>query len=238
MSTIPTKLASLVIVNGCVNDLVQTLFSPVIATHNTYGLTAISQIRAIIANASFYASGGCLDLINQCRAAVAAQDSNDQGAVETVNNQCSSTYSGYTTIVIGPYSDSGRSIYNIAHFLPDPFPPSTYLEYLNTPSFKAVIGTPVNYIETSIQVVQAFTSTSDFEHQSLVRSIAALLNSGVRVGFKCVDRDYVCNWFGGEAIYLAVAAQTNASYASLFPATWICTRNYEYGIYRWSRPAV
>jgi hypothetical protein len=127
MSTIPTKLASRYR-QWLVDGLVQALFSPLMAIHNTYGLTAVNQTREIIANASFYASGGCLDLINQCRAAVAAQDSNDQGAETTVNSQCSSTYSGYTTIVIESSSDSGRSIYDIAHFLPDPFPPSTYLE--------------------------------------------------------------------------------------------------------------
>ena len=217
-STIPIKLASLGIVNGCIDDLVQAPFYPVMAINNTYGLTAINPTRAILANASFYAPGGCQDLINQCRQAVAAQDPSDQGGVESVNNQCSSAYSSCTTNVVEPYSDSGRSIYDIAHFLPDPFPPSTYLEYLNTPEFQVAIGTPVNYTETNFQVVEAFTSTGDFERQSLLPSIAALLNSGVRVGFMYGDRDYACNWFGGQAVSLAVAAQTNSSYASLFPA--------------------
>lgn len=217
-TTIPIKLASLGIVNGCVDDLIQMPFYPVMANHNTYGLTAINPTRATLANASFYAPGGCQDLINQCRAAVATQDPSDQGTVSSVNSICSAAYTSCTTNVMEPYSDSGRSIYDISHFLPDPFPPSTYLEYLNTAAIQAAIGTPVNYTETNFQVVDAFTSTGDYERQSLVPSIAALLNSGVRVGLMYGDRDYACNWLGGEAISLAVAAQSNSSYASLFPA--------------------
>jgi hypothetical protein len=117
-----------------------------------------------------------------------------------------------------PYFDAGRSVYDIAHLLPDPFPPSTYLEYLNDASFLAAIGSPVNFTQTNQQVVTAFTSTGDFEREALVPNIAKLLNSGVRVGFIYGDRDYICNWLGGEAISLAVAAQASPLYAQLFPA--------------------
>jgi hypothetical protein len=109
-------------------------------------------------------------------------------------------------------------VYDIAHFLPDPFPPSTYLEYLNTPSVQSAIGSQLNYTQTNQQVVSAFTSTGDYERQALIPDIAALLRAGVRVGFIYGDRDYICNWLGGEAISLAVAAQTSPAYASFFPA--------------------
>jgi carboxypeptidase C (cathepsin A) len=217
-NTIPINLASLGIVNGCVDDLIQAPFYPVMAVNNTYGLTAINPTRAKLANASFYASGGCQDLINQCRAAVADHDPKNEGDVSVVNSLCSSAYSTCTTNVMEPYYDAGRSVYDIGHLLPDPFPPSTYLEYLNTPGFQTAIGTPVNFTQTNYQVIDAFTSTGDYERQALVPDIAALLNAGVRVGFMYGDRDYICNWLGGEAISLAVSAQTNTSYATLFPA--------------------
>jgi carboxypeptidase C (cathepsin A) len=217
-STIPIRLASLGIVNGCVDDLIQAPYYPIMANNNTYDLTTINPTRASLANASFYGNGGCQYLIEQCRAAVSSQDPNNEGAVASVNSKCSSAYSSCTTNVMEPYLDSGRSIYDIAHFLPDPFPPSTYLEYLNTAALQAAIGTPVNYTETNFQVVDAFTSTGDYERQALVPNIAALLNSGVRVGFMYGDRDYVCNWLGGEAISLAVAAESNSSYTTLFPS--------------------
>jgi len=217
-TTIEIKLQSLGIVNGCVDDLVQAPLYPAMAINNSYGLTAINPTRAALAQASFYAPGGCKDLINQCRTAVVTQDPENEGDVAVVNTICSTAYSSCTNNVMEPYYDAGRSVYDIAHFLPDPFPPSSYLEYLNTPEFQAAIGSPINYTQTNLQVVDAFTSTGDYERQAPIPEIAALLNAGVRVGFMYGDRDYICNWYGGEAVSLAVAAQTSPSYASLFPA--------------------
>lgn len=217
-TTFDINLASLGIVNGCVDDLIQSPYYPVMAVNNTYGLTAINPTRATLANASFYARGGCKDLINQCRTAVVTQDPDNDGDVAVVNSLCANAYQSCLQNVMEPYFDAGRSVYDIAHLLPDPFPPSTYLEYLNDASFLAAIGSPVNYTQTNQQVVTAFTNTGDFEREALVPNIAKLLNSGVRVGFIYGDRDYICNWLGGEAISLAVAAQASPLYAQLFPA--------------------
>lgn len=215
--TIEIKLASLGIVNGCVDDLIQAPYYPAMAVNNTYGLTAINPTRAKLAIGSFYANGGCRDLITQCRTAVSVQDPENDGDVATVNSICSNAYSSCVNNVVNPYEDAGRSVYDIAHFLPEPFPPSTYLEYLNTADFQAAIGSPVNYTQTNYQVISAFTSTGDYERKSYIGEIAALLNAGIRVGFMYGDRDYICNWLGGEAISLAVAAKASSSYASLFP---------------------
>jgi carboxypeptidase C (cathepsin A) len=217
-ATVEIKLVSLGIVNGCVDDLVQAPFYPAMAVNNTYGLTAINPTRAEAATGSFYSSGGCRAQINQCRTAVANQDPGNSGDVSVVNSICSNAYTFCNEYVVQPYNDAGRNVYDIAHFLPDPFPPSTYLEYLNTPSVQSAIGSQLNYTQTNQQVVSAFTSTGDYERQALIPDIAALLRAGVRVGFIYGDRDYICNWLGGEAISLAVAAQTSPAYASFFPA--------------------
>lgn len=216
--TLEIKLASLGIVNGCVDDLIQSPYYPAMAVNNTFGLTAINPTRAKLASASFSANGGCRDLINQCRDAVTVQDPDNEGDVAVVNSLCSNAYNYCNVNVLQPYFDAGRSVYDISHDLPDSFPPRTYLEYLNTPEFQKAIGSPVNYTETNLQVVAAFTSTGDYERQSLVPGIAALLNSGVRVGFMYGDLDYICNWLGGEAISLAVAEQAGGSYPTRFPA--------------------
>lgn len=215
--TVEIKLASVGIVNGCVDDLVQAPFYPVMAMDNTYGISTINPTRAKLANASFYAVGGCQDLIKQCRVAVAAQDPNNYGNVASVNGLCSNAYSSCVNNVMNPYQDAGRSIYDITHFLPDSFPPSTYLEYLNTADVLAAIGSPVNFTQTSNEIVSAFTSTGDYERKSYISEIASLLNAGIRVGLMYGDRDYICNWLGGEAISLAVAANTSSAYASAFP---------------------
>jgi carboxypeptidase C (cathepsin A) len=216
--TVAIKLVSLGIVNGCIDDLIQAPYYPVMAINNTYGLTAINPTRATLANASFYAEGGCQDLINQCRTAVMVLDPTDQGDVDSVSNICSKAQTTCTNNVMDPYSDSMRSYYDIGHLLPDSFPPSTYLEYLNSPSFLAAIGSPVNYMETDYQVVNAFQATGDAERESLVPAIANLLNSGVRVGLIYGDRDYICNWIGGEAVSMQIAASTSGTYFARFPS--------------------
>ena len=216
--TIEINLESLGIVNGCVDDLVQAPFYPYMAVNNSYGLTAINPTMAKLAQASFPAPGGCEDLITQCRTAVVTQDPNNEGNVSVVNSICSQAYTSCTNNVVDPYLDAGRSVYDISHFDPDPFPPSTYLDYLNSASFLAAIGSPVNFTQTNFQVVSAFTATGDYEREGLIPDIASLLNAGVRVGFIYGDRDYICNWYGGQAISLAVAAAAAPNYASQFYA--------------------
>lgn len=166
--TIKIKLASVGVINGCVDDLVQGPFYPIMANNNTYGLMAINPTRAALANASFYAKGGCQDLVRQCRGVVELQDPNNVGDVAAVNTICAKAYSSCTENVVYPYLDAGRSIYDIGHFVPDPFPPSTYLEYLNTAAFQTAIGSPVNYTESNFQVVSAFTATGDYGKHSLI----------------------------------------------------------------------
>jgi Serine carboxypeptidase len=214
--TVAIKLVSLGIVNGCIDDMIQAPFYPAMAVNNTYGLQAISLTRANLASASFYAAGGCQDLISQCRSAVQALDPTDRGNVSSVNDICMSAQESCLINVMEPYSDSGRSYYDIGHLIPDPFPPSTYLEYLNSASFLSAIGSPVNYTESNIVVETAFTLTGDYERDSFIPDIARLLNEGIRVGLIYGDRDYICNWLGGEAVSLSIAEHASAPYVAHF----------------------
>ncbi|KAI5861400.1 alpha/beta-hydrolase [Durotheca rogersii] len=217
-TTVEIRLVSLGIVNGCIDDLIQAPYYPVMAVNNPYGLTAINSVRARAANASFYIEGGCRDLINQCRAAVASQDPGNTGSVPEVSSICASAQASCAKNVMMPYADAGRSLYDIAAMVPDSFPPRRYLEYVNTAAFQAAIGARLNYTEVNTQVVSAFTSTGDHQREAMVPKLASLLDAGVRVGLVYGDRDYVCNWLGGEAVSLAVAAAASgrSPYASEF----------------------
>ncbi|KAI1871269.1 uncharacterized protein JN550_004714 [Neoarthrinium moseri] len=221
-TTVDIHLTSLGIVNGCVDDLIQAPYYPAMAVNNTYGLVAINSVRAQAANASFYVRGGCRDLIQQCRAAVQADDPGNSGAMPLVNSVCSRAYKSCTNNVMLPYTDAGRSVYDISAPLPDAFPPSRYLSYLNSHSFQEAIGTTLNYTESNLAVQEAFASTGDYERQALVPKLAALLDAGVRIGLIYGDRDYICNWLGGQAISLNLASSLSSSpsssrYSSGFP---------------------
>jgi len=204
-STTGIELRALGIVNGCVDDLIQGPYYPAMATQNSYGLATINSVRAQMANQSFYVQGGCRDLITQCRNLVLVQDPTNSGTVAAVNQICAKAYSTCNDGVVLPYGDSGRSVYDIAALLPDAFPSSQYVNYLNTPDIQAAIGTRLNYTETNMAVYSAYVSTGDFEREAMVPKLAGLLASGVRVGFMYGDRDYICNWYGGETVSLAVA---------------------------------
>ncbi|KAI1803303.1 alpha/beta-hydrolase [Daldinia bambusicola] len=234
-TTVEIRLVSLGIINGCVDDLIQAPYYPVMAVDNTYGFPAINSVRAKMANASFYNDGGCRDLINKCRAAVAGKDPNNTGSVPDVNSICESAYNNCTNNVMLPYLDAGRSVYDIAAPVPDSFPPRQYLEYLNTPAFQKAIGTRLNYTEANNQVAAAFVSTGDYEREAMVPKLASLLNAGIRVGLIYGDRDYICNWLGGEAVSLALASAATgheAGFKSAGYAPIIVNDSYIGGVVR------
>ncbi len=201
------KLGSVGIINGCVDNLIQGPYYPQMANNNTYDFKAINPNRAAMAAASFNQSGGCADRITQCRTAKKALDVDGNGDNTQVNELCNKAHMVCSEQVVDPYLDARRSVYDIAHTLPDSFPSSLYLEYLNTAEFLNAIGSPVNYTETNQVIVNEFVSTGDYERDALIPEIAALLAIGIRVAFIYGDRDYICNWMGGEAISLAVAAE-------------------------------
>lgn len=217
-STVDIRLAALGIVNGCVDDLVQGPYYPAMMVNNTYNLELLSPVQASLANGTFYQAGGCQDLIGQCRTAAEVSDPENVGDVAAVNALCESAATACESAMLGPYEASGRSYYDLAHLLPESFPPSTYIDYLNTAAVQLAVGAAVNFTETSGAVYSAFTATGDHERGPLVPQIAALLNKGVRVGLVYGDRDFICNWLGGEAVSLSVASEAGGAYAAQFPS--------------------
>lgn len=99
----------------------------------------------------------------------------------------------------------------------NPEPSLLFAEYLNQASLQRAIGSPVNFTLTSNVVSDNFLGTGDMSRGGNVPRLASILRKGVCLGFMYGDRDYVCNWFGGEAVSLAVARQAGGEYAAGFP---------------------
>ncbi|KAM0806285.1 Alpha/Beta hydrolase protein [Usnea florida] len=215
--TLDIHLSSLGIMQGCVDDLVQGKYYPIFANNNTYGIQALSLVDQQAAASSFLSANGCQQLIQSCRDVVSAQDPQNDGDVANVNQICANAQNTCNNEVLGPYYSSGRDVYDITQVAPDPFPPSTYLEYLNNADVQAAIGVAVNYSQTSTAVAQAFLQTGDYERGDHIGEMAYLLSKGVRVALVYGDRDYICNWFGGEAISFSIAAQA-AGYSPFYTA--------------------
>lgn len=215
--TLEVRLRSLGILQGCIDDSIQGRFYPIFANNNSYGIQALSLTEQSNAASSFVNADGCQQLIQSCRDAASSIDQNNDGDVSSVNQKCSTAQNYCAEKVVAPYVASGRNIYDITQQMPDPFPRSTYLEYLNTAEVQAAIGARVNYTRSSAAVTKAFSQTGDSERGNQITDMAYLLSLGVRVALIYGDRDYICNWLGGEAVSFSVAAQS-ATYTPFYSA--------------------
>ena len=241
--TLEIRLSSLGIMQGCVDDLIQGRFYPIFANNNTYGIQAISLIQQENAANNFLGASGCEMLIGSCRDAVNSMDPTNDGDVATVDAACYNAQTSCVNNVLAPYTASGRSVYDITQKVPDSFPPSTYLEYLNSAEVQGAVGAVVNYTQTSNAVVSAFNQTGDYERGGQISEISYLLSLGVRIALIYGDRDYICNWLGGEAISFSVAAQSptyspfySAGYADIVVnSTYVGGVSRQYGNLSFSR---
>jgi carboxypeptidase C (cathepsin A) len=227
-STLEIRLESVGIMNGLIDDLVQDQLYPEFAYNNTYGIQAISQtdeLNAISMNHQ------CVSQIQDCRAAMSASDPEGYGDNSTVNSLCNTAQ--YTcNNLTAAYTSAGYDVYDIREKLPSPNPPAAYAEYLNNASVLQAIGAAVNYTESNPYVQASFISTGDSIRGGMIDDLAYLLSQGIRVGLIYGDADFICNWFGGEAVSLAIAAATEnltqassnniagapSAYATEFPA--------------------
>ena len=215
--TLEIRLSSLGILQGCIDDLVQGIYYPRFADNNTYDISALPLVDEETAANSFLSVGGCQELIQDCRKAVQISDPLNGGDVRLVNQACKDAVTSCQNTVIGPFVASGRDPYDITQKVPDPFPASTYLEYLNQADVQASIGARVNFTQSNDAVSSAFQSTGDLERGESIDQMAYLLSLGIHVALIYGDRDYLCNWRGGEAISFSIAAQASA-YAPFYTA--------------------
>ncbi|KAM3501511.1 hypothetical protein MY10362_005487 [Beauveria mimosiformis] len=216
-STRQVQLTSLGIVNGCVDQEIQQALSPKFATTNTYGFKAYSDEEAKFYTDKFTAAGGCAERLRRCANLVETFDTNGTGTANGVNQACQRA-NAVCNDVDRPYYAAGRSVYDLSAPITDPFPPYSFVDYLNQGSVLSAIGSPVNYSMNSNAVWFAFDATGDLSRGQIIPRLAKLLNQGVRIGFIYGDRDYICHWFGGEAISLQVAKEAGGQYLSQFPA--------------------
>lgn len=229
-STLEIRLGSLGIMNGLVDDLVQDYYYPFFAYNNTYGIQAMTLTEELNALSDYTGTNECLQQIIACRAAMNSTDPEGYGDVDATNDLCFQAQLTCNNITESYYAN-GYDPYDIRQKIPSPDPPAAYQEYLNNASVLAAIGAKVNYTESSPYVQAGFISTGDTIRGGGIEDLAYLLTQGIRVALIYGDADFICNWYGGQAVSLAVAQQLqnypaaspsstadSASYASNFPA--------------------
>ncbi|KAH0200179.1 alpha/beta-hydrolase, partial [Aureobasidium melanogenum] len=181
-------ISSLGLINACIDAETQIPFYPVMAANNTYGIKVFNDTTYA---GSVAALPKCLNLTKTCRSLASRLDPEGWGNNTDVNNACASAYLYCFDAVARETQLGNIEGYDAFHFdIASPFihnfPPRWAAGYLNNASIQADLGVPLNFTGFSSVVAQ----------ESLLY----------------MDRDYQCNWFGGEAISLAIDSSISSSF--------------------------
>ena len=91
--------------------------------------------------------------------------------------------------------------------MPDNFPYSFYVDYLNRPDIQAAIGAYTNFTDSSAIVFDDFSVTGDVSREdSTIEDVKRLVDDGLYVVTYVGDADYNCNWLGGQVVAGLVGA--------------------------------
>ncbi|KAF2196786.1 peptidase S10, serine carboxypeptidase [Delitschia confertaspora ATCC 74209] len=198
VSGVPLEMDTLGIINGIVDESIQAPYYPEFATNNTYGIKSINDTIYTVMKDAYYMLGGCRDQVEACRV---EDRSTPHGQMV-----CSRATTFCRTYVEGLYYDyANRGVYDIRHPYDDPTPPDYFIRFLNMEETQEKLGVNINYTSTNSRYVsQGFSSTGDFVWPNFIEDLEEILEYGVRVALIYGDADYICNWFGGEAVSLAL----------------------------------
>lgn len=185
--------------------------------------------------------GGCRDQIKHCqtvlddRDRVTAQDLSDGGWYDVcgITDGCASPSElAFRTI------DHGR--FDITHRKQDAFPPPHIYGYLSRAEVLSAIGSPVNFTGSSRAVARNFGFSADHIKGGFIDALGYLLDTGVKVHMMYGDRDFACNWIGGEMSSLAVdyagtAGFNSAGYAPMVSSDGMGGLTRQYGNFSFTR---
>ncbi|PWY88196.1 lysosomal protective protein precursor [Aspergillus heteromorphus CBS 117.55] len=231
-------LDTLGIVNGLIDLVLQEETYITLPYNNTYGLQIFNQSTYDELMYDWSRPGGCRDRMVACRAAVKDRDSgishgNISDICEGIALECSD----------GPITHFHRENhgwYDIAHGKYDPTPAKHMLGYLSEESVLAALGVPVNFTSSSPAVAKQFRESHDHVHGGFLDAIGYLLDSGVKVHMMYGDRDYACNWVGGEKASLAIPYSrisdfAEAGYTPLQTSEGVDGMTRQFGNYSFTR---
>lgn len=156
---------------------------------------------------------GCKDQIKACQEDLKAYDVATlnrgfipESSICDLADQCSGD-------ALGHYLASDHGWMDIAQPKAEYFPAPHIHGYLAQESVLQAIGSPVNFTWAAPAVAHGFAATHDLVHGGFLDAVAYLLDSGVKVHMMYGDRDYACNWVGGESASLAIPYSRQEEFA-------------------------
>ncbi|KAI4924239.1 uncharacterized protein J4E92_007320 [Alternaria infectoria] len=195
---VEVEMDTLGVINGIIDEQIQAPYYPEFAVNNTYGIKAVNDTVYTFMKNAYYMPEGCHDQIEYCK----QSDRTTEAGYLT----CAQATNLCRSLVEEPYyAFGGRGVYDIRHPYDDPTPPDYFEDFLNMASTQEAIGVKINYTSTNApNVSYGFSTTGDFVFPNFLEDLEEILSYGVRVALLYGDADYICNWFGGEAVSLAV----------------------------------
>lgn len=163
------NLTHVLIGNGWFDPLIQyeAFYNFTVNPGNTYDVTYNDSTAAQVYN-SMYGPGNCYDQTVECN----TYGRNDVCSV--ADSFCYSVVEYVLDVV------TGRDEYDIRYLTPDPFPPTYYVDYLNTPEVQSAIGAFVNYSESNNAVGLAFANTGDDDRElGTIEATKRIYDAGV-----------------------------------------------------------
>ncbi|KAJ4296257.1 hypothetical protein N0V90_006302 [Kalmusia sp. IMI 367209] len=231
-SITPIHLDTLGIINGCIDAKIESPFYLQMATNNTYGLQTIPEDAYQQALTNLTMDGGCNDLIDQCRA-FATADPENTGTNATINEACATATQFCFQFVQGAYTEtSGRNAFDISRPTLSVFPPNYIIGFLNQEWVQKDLGVQVNFTISSNNIVNKFFGETGDAVRVTIDTINYVAQSGIKIALVYGDRDYRCNWLGGEAISLAMEHQSSSNFRAAGYSSIDTNSTYQGGVVR------
>jgi len=196
-------LDTLGIVNGFLDAILQLPAYAQMAYNNTYGIELISKDAYEKAMGQWYRPSGCKEQLIKCQKQARESDPDWRGNVPSVV-KCFKDLNSTCPTLHEVSTGNNFGWYDITHPAADPTPEPYMHGFLNQGWVLEALGVPVNFSYASSAVSTAFDGTADLERAGSSEAVSYLLDSGVKVHMMYGDRDYACNWLGGEAASLAI----------------------------------
>ncbi|KAF2649970.1 putative carboxypeptidase S1 [Lophiostoma macrostomum CBS 122681] len=227
------NLDTLGMTNGCIDAQIEAPFYPEMAFNNTYGLQAISEDVFHESLNNLTKSGGCNDLITECRALAAASDPENIAANDTVNAACGAASAYCWAYVQGAFVDlSGRSPFDMSLDKLAVFPPDYIIGYMNQEWVQKELGAPLNFSISSVNMPDYYFGVTGDAGKVTIDAINYVASSGLKVALIYGDRDYRCNWLGGEAVSLAMEYPSSSSFRAAGYEALTTNNTYQGGVVR------
>ncbi|GAM84365.1 hypothetical protein ANO11243_023590 [Dothideomycetidae sp. 11243] len=223
------RLSSLGIVDGLISERIQAPFYPEFAIHNTYGIKAVDDFVYNSMKIALNGPEGCLHKIKTCN--TAREEDVDRNTT-LIKDACLAADIVCTLGVEGAFLQfSGRNPQDIRKGLREVGNSSKSLNfqrYVNFSSVQRALGVDREYSPLNETINQGFHDAGDTVYEDFLNDLGSLLDRNVRVSLIYGDADYICNWFGGEAVSLAIDHSDRVEFSKTEYAAMI-VRGVEYG---------